>query len=132
MRQHPNAREAMMRKIIRAFIFVPLVIVVVMFAVANRQVVTLSFDPFDSTQPAYALKLPLFILIFALIGIGVVFGGMSVWFGQHRWRARARKAESEVRAQRNELAERKWPPDDRRALPPAPEPPAPLVFPPAA
>jgi uncharacterized membrane protein YciS (DUF1049 family) len=122
----------MMRKIVRAFILVPLIIVVVMLAVANRQVVTLSFDPFDSAQPAYALKFPLFILIFALIGVGVIIGGVSVWFGQHRWRARARRSESEARALREQLAERKWPPDGQRALPPARETPAPLVFPPAA
>ncbi len=121
-----------MRKIVRVFILVPLVIVLVMFAVANRQIVTLSFDPFDSAQPAYALKFPLFILIFALVGVGVVIGGMCVWFGQHKWRVRARKAESESQLLRRELAERHWPPDDRRALPPAREIPAPLIFPPAA
>jgi uncharacterized integral membrane protein len=121
-----------MRKIVRAIVFVSLIIVMVMFAVANRQVVTLSFDPFDPTQPAYALKLPLFILIFALVGLGVIIGGVTVWFGQHKWRVRARRSESEARALRLELAERKWPPDDQRTLPPAPEPPAPLIFPPAA
>jgi uncharacterized membrane protein YciS (DUF1049 family) len=122
----------MMRKIVTAFILVPLVIVLVTFAVANRQVVTLAFDPFDAAQPAYALKLPLFILIFALIGLGVIIGGVTVWFGQHRWRVRARRSESEARALREKLAERKWPPDAQRALPPAPETPAPLIFPPAA
>ena len=121
-----------MRKIVRAFILVPLVIVFVVFAVANRQVVTLSFDPFESAQPAYALKLPLFILIFALIGLGVVIGGVSVWFGQHKWRVRARRSESEAHALREQLAERKWPPDGQHALPPAREIPAPLIFPPAA
>jgi uncharacterized membrane protein YciS (DUF1049 family) len=122
-----------MRKIVRALILMPLVLVLVLFAVANRQVVTLSFDPFDSVDPAYALKFPLFILFFVLIAAGVVIGGICVWFGQHAWRVRARQAEAEAQRLRRELAERNWPPLEPRALPAArEEPAAPLVFPPAA
>ena len=43
-------------------------IVIVMFAVANRETITVSFDPFDSAHPAFALKMPLFMLIFVLVG----------------------------------------------------------------
>lgn len=120
-----------MRKLVTALIVVPLVIVFVIFAVANRALVTVTFDPFDSVDPAFALKLPLFLLILALIAIGMVIGGMITWFGQHKWRARARRAESEARALREKLQARNWPPESRPALPPAPEP-APLIFPPAA
>ena len=80
-----------MRKLITALILVPLVIIFVMFAVANREIITLTFDPFDSVQPAFAFKLPLFLLIFALLGIGVVIGGCATWFKQRKWRARARR-----------------------------------------
>lgn len=121
-----------MRKLVTAFVLVPLLIVLVMFAVANRQLVTISFDPFDSENPAYALKAPLFIVMFALIAGGAIIGGISTWFGQRKWRARARHAEKEVRVLHEQLAERKWPPENQRALPPASDPPTPLVFPPAA
>ncbi len=122
-----------MRKLVTAFILVPLLIVLVMFAVANRQLVTISIDPFDSEHPAYALKAPLFILIFALVGAGAIIGGISTWFGQHKWRSRARRAEREARALQEQLSQRgKWPLENQRALPPAQDPPAPLVFPPAA
>ena len=121
-----------MRKLVTAFILVPLLIVLVMFAVANHQLVTISFDPFDSENPAYALKAPLFILMFALIAIGAIIGGISTWFGQRKWRSRARRADREIHALHEQLAERKWPPKHQRALPPAPDPPAPFVFPPAA
>jgi uncharacterized integral membrane protein len=122
----------MMRKLVTAFILVPLLIVLVMFAVANRQYVTVSFDPFDTEHPAYALKPPLFILMFVLIAVGAVIGGISTWVGQRKWRARARRAEREVHALHEQLAERKWPPENQRALLPATNPPAPFVFPPAA
>jgi hypothetical protein len=51
-----------MRKALTALILVPLGIVIVMFAVANREIVTVTFDPFDTAQPAFALPLPLFIM----------------------------------------------------------------------
>jgi len=121
-----------MRKLITALVLVPLVIILVMFAVANREVITVTFDPFDSVQPAFAFKLPLYLLIFALISVGVVIGGLTTWLKQHKWRARARRAEGEARALREKLAARNWPPEDQRALPPAPDRPAPLAFPPAA
>ena len=121
-----------MRKIVTAFILVPLAIVMIIFAVANREIVAISFDPFDSAQPAFALKLPLFILIIALIGIGVVIGGVTTWLKQYKWRARTRRAEAEARALRAELAERKWPFDERSSLPAPRDPPASIIFPPAA
>ena len=57
-----------MRKFVAIAILVPLAIVIVMFAVANREIITVSFDPFDSAHPAFALKMPLFMLIFVLVG----------------------------------------------------------------
>jgi uncharacterized integral membrane protein len=92
-----------MRKFITAAIVIPLVVVIVGFAVANRQIVTISFDPFDATQPALALTAPLFILIFVLVGLGVLIGGIAAWFRQHKWRARARRAEAEAQELRARL-----------------------------
>ena len=93
-----------MRKIRRAsLILVPLAIIIVMFAVANREIVTVSFDPFDAAHPAFALKMPLFLLIFALVGVGVVVGGIAAWLRQHKWRMRARRAEAEARDLRARL-----------------------------
>ena len=43
----------LLRRIIAAIILVPLVIVIVVFAVANRHIVTVSFDPFSSDEPSY-------------------------------------------------------------------------------
>ena len=81
-----------MRKFVAIAILVPLAIIIVMFAVANREIITVSFDPFDSAHPAYALKMPLFMLIFVLVGVGVVVGGIASWLRQHKWRMRARLA----------------------------------------
>ena len=93
----------MLRKIVTLIIVVPLAIIIVAFAVANRQAVTVSFDPFSSVDPAYAARLPLFVLIFALVILGVIVGGVTTWFRQAGWRRSARMLEGEVRALHQEL-----------------------------
>ncbi|HEY6859239.1 MAG TPA: LapA family protein [Pseudolabrys sp.] len=92
----------MLRRIV-SLIVVPLAVILIAFAVANRQSVTVSFDPFSSTSPAYAATLPLFILIFALLILGVLIGGAAAWIGQTKWRRTARKLDGEVRALHQEL-----------------------------
>jgi uncharacterized membrane protein YciS (DUF1049 family) len=92
-----------LRKFVTIFVLVPLALVIVMFAVANREIIAVSFDPFDSAKPAFALRMPLFILIFVLVGLGVLIGGIAAWLKQHKWRVRARRAETDVRQLRSEL-----------------------------
>jgi len=93
----------MLRKIVSMLIVVPLAVVIIAFAVANRQSVTVSFDPFSSTNPAYAATLPLFVLIFLLLILGVLVGGAAAWIGQTKWRRSARKLDGEVRVLHQEL-----------------------------
>jgi uncharacterized integral membrane protein len=93
----------MIRKIVTAVVVVPLAIVIVAFALANRQTVTVSFDPFSAATPAYAASLPLFALIFILVIVGVLIGGIATWLGQGPWRRRARRLDSDVRALHQEL-----------------------------
>jgi uncharacterized integral membrane protein len=95
----------MIRKFISALILVPLAIVLVVFAVANRQTIQISFDPFDQAHPALSLALPLFALILAMVICGVIIGGVAAWLGQSKWRGRARRLEREARALREELDE---------------------------
>ena len=92
-----------MRKFITALILVPLAIVLVTFAVANRQTVVISFDPFDHVHPAFALALPLFALILVLAIGGVIVGGVAAWLKQSKWRRAARLAQGQARELRAEL-----------------------------
>jgi uncharacterized integral membrane protein len=93
----------MVRRIISTLILVPLAVVIIAFAVANRQWITVSFDPFSSTSPAYAATLPLFAFIFVSLILGVVIGGAVVWIGQAKWRRTARKLDNDVRVLHQEL-----------------------------
>jgi uncharacterized integral membrane protein len=91
----------MLRRVVSILIVVPLAIVIVAFAVANRQSVTVSFDPFAS--PAYATTVPLFVLIFALLILGVLVGGVAAWIRQGRWRRTARRLDGEIRTLHQEM-----------------------------
>ena len=93
----------MIRKFVTALILIPLAIVLVVFAVANRQIVTVSFDPFNTAQPAFAATMPLFVLIIVLLIIGVMIGGAAAWLRQSKWRRTARRLDRDVRDLRDEV-----------------------------
>jgi hypothetical protein len=93
----------MIRKIITALILVPIAIVFVVFAVANRQTIVISLDPFDQAHPALAVAVPLFALVLLLVIGGVLLGGVAAWLRQGKWRRAARLAEWEARQLRAEL-----------------------------
>ena len=73
----PTGVTILPRRIVTAIVVIPLAIVIIAFAVANRQIVTVSFDPFSVTEPAAAITLPLFALIILLLIVGVVIGGVA-------------------------------------------------------
>jgi uncharacterized integral membrane protein len=94
-----------MRKFLMAVVLIPLGLIFVVFAVANRHLVTVSFDPFNSTDPSVAVTLPLFAVIIAVAILGVAAGGTATWFRQRHWRRAARQHEADARQARAELAD---------------------------
>src|ERR1700729_3691016 len=94
-----------MRKFFTALVLVPLGLVFVIFAVANRHLVTVSFDPFNSIDPSVAVRLPLFVVIIAVAILGVAAGGTATWFRQRHWRRAARQHEADAHQARAQLAE---------------------------
>ena len=94
-----------MRKFFTGLVLIPLGLIFVVFAVANRHAVTVSFDPFNSTDPSLGVRLPLFVVIIAVAILGVVAGGTATWFRQRHWRRAARQHEADARAARAQLAD---------------------------
>ena len=94
-----------MRKFLTGLIIIPLALLFIVFAVANRHYVTVSFNPFDPTDPALSAAMPLFALIVAVAILGVVAGGCATWIGQHRWRRAARQHHADAQAARTQLAD---------------------------
>jgi uncharacterized integral membrane protein len=94
-----------MRRVFNAVVLIPLGVVFVIFAVANRHEVRVSFDPFNSNDPSLSFALPLFLVIIVAVILGVVAGGSATWFGQRRWRRAARRHEADARDLRAKLAD---------------------------
>ena len=94
-----------MRKFLNWVLLVPLAVILVVFAVANRHAVTVSFDPFDTRDPGLGVTLPLFVVIIAVAILGVVTGGIATWIAQRHWRRAARRHEAEAVEAKSELAD---------------------------
>ncbi len=76
----------------RLVIGIPLLLLMVVFALSNRASVTLGFWPTD-----FSLEMPLSLAILAAMAIAFLVGGLIVWFSVLAQRNRARRAEQAVR-----------------------------------
>ena len=86
-----------MRKYFTALIVIPLGLFFIVFAVANRHFVTVSFDPFASMdKAALSLEAPMFAVIIVVAMLGVVGGACATWISQRRHRRAARRNRAEA------------------------------------
>lgn len=94
-----------MKKFVSWLIWLPLAIVFVVIALANKEKVTFSLDPTSKVDPIFAIDIPLFLLLFASIVLGIVLGGIGAWLNQSKWRRAARDARYEMTQIRAEVSE---------------------------
>ena len=123
MSREPRSSGGLLRKIVAAVILIPLAIVIIAFAVANRQIVTVSLDPFSSEHPATSLTLPLFVLVIGLLIAGVLIGGAASWLRHGHLRRTARRFERDIRELRSELASLRHTPSGSARVPETAKPP---------
>jgi lipopolysaccharide assembly protein A len=76
----------------RLLIALPLLLLLVLFALSNRQPVPLRFWPTD-----YSLVLPLSLAVLGGMAVAFLAGGLLVWMSTLAQRRRARRAEQTVR-----------------------------------
>jgi Mn2+/Fe2+ NRAMP family transporter len=86
-----------MIRFLKGLVLLPVAIVVVAIAVANREAVRLSFDPFAPDMPAFSVTLPLYAILFAAVALGIVVGGIGAWLGQGETRRKSRERRREIR-----------------------------------
>ena len=93
-----------MARFLKLLIIAPIAILFLIFAFANRQFVTVSFDPFASIDnSAFSLEAPLFILLILSMMLGVLMGGVAVWLSQGRHRRAARESRAHAEKLRADL-----------------------------
>ena len=97
-----------LKRIIGWAVGLPLTIIGVGFAVANRQWVTISFDPITQVTPFATIDMPLWVLFFAGIFVGIFIGWFVAWRGAGKHRRSARDARIELmRAQQQHEREKR-------------------------
>lgn len=76
----------------RLLIAIPLLLLLVSFALSNRVPVRLGLWPTD-----YAIDAPLSLVVIAAMAVAFLAGGLTVWLSELVQRKRARQAEHTVR-----------------------------------
>ena len=95
-------------------IAVPVALVAIWIALANRAPAVFSLDPFSQESPALAVEMPLYLLIFLSVLAGVLLAGLAVGF-----RRLARRG-SELAGAASARATALLPPRLRKTKTPAP------------
>jgi hypothetical protein len=82
----------MTSRLVGWFVLVPLCLALIVYALANRQAVVVNFNPFipaDAPQPGFGV--PLFLVVYVVLLVGVLLGGVATWFAQGHHRAEKRR-----------------------------------------
>jgi uncharacterized integral membrane protein len=93
-----------MRSLLRVFVYVPLGLLILFFALANRGSVRISLDPFPGgglTGPSF--EAPLFLVVLTSAALGVIAGGASSWLSHRRVRRVAKRALAEAAQAKEEV-----------------------------
>lgn len=96
----------MLNRFVLIVVFVPIAIVLVALAVANRSGVAFTLDPFNPGNPALTWQMPLFVLLFGAVAIGMIVGSLATWARQGRYRKLARQRGQEAEALKQAAASR--------------------------
>ncbi len=90
----------MIKRVVMWFVLVPFGLILALFALANRQVVQIGIDPISPETPFWGpIEVPLFVVIYAALLLGVLLGGVGDWLNQ----GKHRKAERQLRRDLNKI-----------------------------
>lgn len=95
----------MVNRIVGWVVLVPLCLGLIVFALANRHFVVVSFNPFapvgGAVAPGYGV--PLFVVLYTVLLVGVLLGGIATWFAQGHHRRREKHWRREAHMLNGEL-----------------------------
>lgn len=98
----------------RILVAIPLIVILVAFALSNQQEIQLGLWPTD-----IVISLPLSVAVLVAAGVFFIVGGFMTWTTALGARARARTAERTVRQLEAQLEAMRARPADLPLLPPA-------------
>jgi uncharacterized integral membrane protein len=92
-----------MIRLVKYAVLAVIALILLLFAFANREMVTVSFDPFGSSgNAAFAIAAPLFAVVIVFAALGVVAGAFATWLSQGRHRRASRQNRAEAAKWRTE------------------------------
>jgi uncharacterized integral membrane protein len=95
----------MVNRIVGWVVLVPLCLGLIVFALANRHFIVVNFNPFAPVEanvaPGYGV--PLFVVLYVALLVGVLLGGTATWFAQGRHRRREKHWRREAHMLNGEL-----------------------------
>ena len=87
-----------MARFFKWLFLLPIIVIGLALALANRQLTTIYFDPFpNGGVNGPQISAPFFLILFVALMIGVIIGGVATWVGQGPNRRAARRARAELR-----------------------------------
>lgn len=95
-------------KLFHWLVTAPAAVILVVFAVANRDPVTLTFWPLPVTLAA-----PIYLVVLLALLAGFLIGELVAWINGRRWRRQARRSENRIEELERELVARGVGPDLR-------------------
>ncbi|AQX20573.1 Protein of unknown function (DUF1049) [Bartonella sp. WD16.2] len=92
------------KRILLAIILVPLTIFLIAFTVANRQIVTLTLDPFRTNSESFTYQAPFFVWLFIFLALGILLSSAVHWFIQRQYRKALKKSKAEFEKLKTSIA----------------------------
>jgi len=89
----------MFKRFLALVVLIPVALLLIAFIVANREVITLEFNPFAGENSNWQVRAPVFLFLFAALGMGVVLGSIATWISQRQYRKTARREVSRYKMQ---------------------------------
>ena len=118
-----------MKKLLSRLLWIPLFAIVVLFLVANRQLVAISLDPFNASNPAVTTpEFFLWVWLILIFSVGFAVGAFGMWLSARPRRQKARMERRELKALRKDLAAMEKKVAETEAAQPAPSDEAPLLL----
>jgi type VI protein secretion system component VasK len=94
-----------MKKWLYRIVWIPVLVIAVLFLVANRQPVAISLDPFSADNPVVTtVALPLWLWLVFTMFLGVGLGAVGMWSSGAEKRRKARHEHRELKTLRREMA----------------------------
>jgi uncharacterized membrane protein len=106
-----------LRRVLNWLVGLPIALIVIAFAIANRQWVTVSLDPISRENPFAAVSMPLWALLFFGAFLGLLAGWIACWFSQGKWRRSTRESRLELSRAQAEAAQLRRELEARQNLP---------------